>query len=99
MTSTVSINRYATIALIVLLSCAGLFWLDRETHSFADLVKRENWAAWIFYFVPTYALCALLFSFFENRNNKNSFALALIIGMPVGFAIVIVTLMYLMGRL
>jgi hypothetical protein len=99
MTQSFTLTRYTVSALVVVLFCFGLFWLDRETHNFTDLFKPGNLFALVLYFIPTFALCALLYRFFEKRNNKNAFTLGLLIGIPTGFALVIVVLSVLMGRL
>lgn len=86
-------------ALIIVLLCFCLFSVDKDTHSISDLFKPGNLVALLIYFVPTWLLCYALYKMFERRNNKNSFALALGIGIPGGFAIVIIVLSFAMGRL
>jgi prolipoprotein diacylglyceryltransferase len=85
--------------LIILILCIGLFLLDKDTRSFADLLKRSNLFALAIYVIPTYFICAALYYFLDNRNKKYSTSLALTIGVPIGFTLVIVVLSALMGRL
>lgn len=92
-------SYYFLSALIILLFCFGLFYLDKDTKNFFYLFKPGNLIALIIYFIPTYLLCFSLYKILERRNNKNSFILALSIGVPVGFILVIVTLSFFMGRL
>ena len=95
----ISITHYTVGAVIVLFSCFLLGYIDHETKSVADLFKPSNLFALILYFVPTYAISMLLYNLFQRRNNKNSLALALVVGIPVGFTVVVVTLALAMGRI
>lgn len=90
---------YLLSALTILLACFGLFSIDKDTHSLYDLFKPGNLVALTLYFVPTYLVCYALYSMFGRRGRKNRTSLALILGIPVGFMLVIVILSYMMGRL
>ena len=99
--TTLSSSRtyYLLSALFILLLCFGLFYIDKDTKSIADLFKPGNLVALMLYFFPVWLLCFLLYSLFRTKNQKHRAAMALGIGIPVGFAAVIRVLSYLMGRL
>lgn len=82
--------RYFTISLIVLLSCLGLFYLDRETKTFSDLLTPGNLVALLIYFLPTYSICVILYHYFKRKLPEGkSIIWSAIIGIPIGFLIVI----------
>jgi hypothetical protein len=83
----------------ILLACFGLFSIDKGTHSFYDFLKPGNLVALTLYFLPTYLVCYALYSIFHKRGHKNKNTLALSIGIPLGFTLVIVVLSFMMGRL
>jgi hypothetical protein len=82
-----------------LVSCLGLFLLDRENHSIADLFEKSNLIALPFYVIPTYLYCAVIFYLLDRKNKKHSAVMALTIGIPLGITCVIIVLSALMGRL
>ena len=83
------------IALIVLLSCLGLGYLDHETKSIADLFKPGNIMALMLYFIPTFAISSWFFKLFLGKKDRvNSIVFALLSGIPVGFTLVIVLLYF-----
>jgi hypothetical protein len=84
---------------VILLFCFGLFWLDHETQSIADLFKPGNLVALMLYFFPTWLICSLLYTLFQKWNSKNSFAWSLVLGIPAGFALMVLVLSWWMGRL
>lgn len=92
----ISILRPLTIAVIVLLACIGLFWLDHETHSFRDLLKPGNLAALVIYFTPTFLISYGLYRLFLKKNSpRRSMMLGLLLGIIAGFFLVIVVLLAL----
>lgn len=100
MTTTKAIKPFYFLSLVlILVLCLGLFLLDKDNHSFADLLKKSNLFALPLYVIPTYLTCATLFYFLERKKKKHSSILALTIGIPAGISIVIVVLSALMGRL
>src|SRR5687768_16044293 len=86
------------IAAFCFLACMGLFWLDKDTHSLADLFKGRNILTWVLYFIPTFLLCCVLYYLFQKLGHPGSFWYALSIGVPVGLLTVIITLAFVMGR-
>lgn len=88
---TYSENKAAlVVALGVLLACWGLFYLDHETRSFADLFKIGNLIALAFYFIPAFFITFFLFvKFRQKKSQETSMLLAFAIGIPVSFALVI----------
>jgi positive regulator of sigma E activity len=100
--TTVTLKKYSWLgsSLLVFFCCLFLFWLDKDTKVFSDLVQPGNLVALIIYFTPTFLLCSLLYYLFNKRMSwDNSFVLAHFIGIPVGFAAVILLLLWNMGRL
>lgn len=94
--SSFSIQHFFTISITVILACAALFSLDKDTHSFADLFKPVNLAALVIYFTPTFLISVCLYIYFLRKNNKKkSIVLALVTGIPVGFILVICVLLSL----
>ena len=77
------------LALFVLLSCWGLFWLDHETKSISDLFKPGNLVALLIYYVPTFLITYLIYLFFHKKwDNKKSLIGAILIGIPASFALI-----------
>jgi hypothetical protein len=99
MTSTLTRYHPLLSAIIVLLCCWVLFWLDHETRGIADLFSTGNLVALVIYFVPTYVICLALHALFERRSDKLRFMLSLSIGIPLGFSLVILLLSWWMERL
>jgi RsiW-degrading membrane proteinase PrsW (M82 family) len=91
METTISLNRYyATISICTLLACWGLFYLDHETKAIADLFTIGNLVALAIYFLPTFSICMLIFEkLFHKQTPSNRLVLSLLIGIPVGFTVVI----------
>ena len=84
------------IAIIVLLSCWALFYLDHETRSVTDLFKIGNLVALFIYYVPTFLITYLFYIFYNKRYvMKKSIRLSLITGIPVGLASVIAAMVFL----
>lgn len=78
------------LAVFVLLSCGGLFWLDHETRSIGDLFKIGNLVALLVYFVPTFLVTFLFYLVLSKKNkNRKSLTLSLVIGIPLSFALII----------
>lgn len=92
-----STGSYFTLAAFVLIACCALFGLDRETHSISDLLKPGNQIALLLYFTPTFGItCSCYLWFSRKYKNADSIILALVIGIPVGFILVIGVLGYMM---
>ena len=84
-----------TIAIVVLLACFGLFYLDYETRSVADLFTTGNLVVLGIYYIPTLILClSLMLLFTKKFSLSKSMALSLITGIPTGFVIVISLLIF-----
>jgi hypothetical protein len=87
---------YSVIAMSVLLACLLLFSIDEDTHKLSDLFTLENLSAWIIYAIPTFGVCAFMFRRFARKYDRGeSLARALVIGIPLSFALVIVLLLSL----
>jgi hypothetical protein len=98
--STNHVRYCLAIAFSVLVVTLLLFSIDKDTHSFSDLFKPENIGALIIYFTPAFIICAgLYFLLARRRNAKSSFIIALAAGIPVSFTLIILSLMFYMGRL
>ncbi|MDF1676193.1 MAG: hypothetical protein P1U44_10795 [Vicingaceae bacterium] len=89
---------YFFSALIVVLACFGLFYLDRETHSVTDLFQTGNLVVLVFYFIPTYILSCLLYILFQYLKSTKSVLLSLLIGIPLGFSLMMLFFSYSLGR-
>jgi len=90
---------YLTGILVILLSGLLLFYIDHETRSITDLFKPVNLVALMIYFIPTGLVCFGIYAFLQFRGNKNCLLWSLVIGIPVGFGLVILALSFFMGRL
>ncbi len=87
---TITLKQYFSIAISILLMCLLLFSLDRETHSFADLITPGNLVALLIYFIPTYIISLLFYTFYVKKyNRRKSMVLAIVSGALVGFFLVI----------
>lgn len=84
---------------VVILFGLGLFYIDKETQHISDLFKRSNLFALAIYFIPTYIICILLQGVFKNQPHQKRFFLALSIGIPLGFVLVMLLLALKMGRI
>ena len=81
---------FLTIPCIVLLACVTLFSLDKDTHSFGDLLKPGNLVALFFYFTPTLIISLFFFRLFSNKYARaKSTILSLATGIPLSFTLVI----------
>ncbi len=81
---------YLWILFGVLLCCVVLFGLDRETHSFYDLLTPGNLVALFIYFSPTFLLCLVCYEYiFVSRGIPKRLVLSLVTGIPLGFILVI----------
>lgn len=87
---------YFFSGVIIVSLCLGLFYLDKDTHAISDLFKPGNLFALILYVVPTYLICLLLYEIFRRRKSKSSFVLALCIGVPIRFALVMLIMFFSM---
>tara|TARA_R110002072_G_scaffold174802_6_gene330426 strand:- start:4375 stop:4677 length:303 start_codon:yes stop_codon:yes gene_type:complete len=84
------IQQNLKIALIVLVACFALFSLDKDVHTPSDLFEWGNFFALILYFTPTFLLSIFLFKYVSKKlHPSDSFLLALLIGIPFGFILVI----------
>ena len=87
---------YLLIAVTVLAACWMLFALDKDTHNFADLLKPGNLVALAIYYLPTFLISIALLRLFARRGGSGrSIVLALIIGIPISFSGIIITLLLL----
>jgi hypothetical protein len=78
------------IALMVLVACFALFYLDKDTHSISDLFKPGNLVALIIYFTPTFIISIFLFNLFlKKTTGSKSMWLSLLTGIPLSFFLVI----------
>lgn len=92
-------KAYFLIGTIVLIACILLFSLDKEMHRPSDYFDPGNLIALVIYFAPTFLLSSLLFGRFTKKyDHKESLFLSLFIGIIIGFALVICSLMVLMAR-
>jgi hypothetical protein len=83
-------KQHITIALIVLVACFALFYLDKDTHSISDLFKVGNLIALIIYFTPTFVISIFLFNLFlKKTTGSKSMLLSLLTGIPLSFFLVI----------
>lgn len=85
--------------LLIIVLCFGLFFLDEDTHSVADLFKTGNLFVMVLYVVPTYFICLLIYYFLEKKRVKQRSVIALTTGIPIGLSLVILVWLALMGRL
>ena len=87
------------IALFTLISCWFLFYIDYETKNVSDLFKSGNLITLLLYFVPTFIICVLLYNWFSQKvETKKSLFMAMVIGVPLSFIIIIFLLYQLMHR-
>src|SRR5688572_12748852 len=89
--------HYIVLALLVVLACLGLGYIDHETTSVMDLFKPGNMLALFLYFFPAYVL-SLLFLRLFSKNIKGA---ALILysffcGTFLGFLIALLSLYLIM---
>ena len=90
--TTPGIKQYILIAFLTILSCFLLFSVDKDTHSFNDLLKLGNLAALVVYFIPTFLVSIILLKYFSKKNQMaKSITLSLLIGVPVCFTIIIIS--------
>ena len=85
--------------IVTILFCLGLFYIDKDTQHIADLFKPANIFALAIYFIPTYIICILLQGIFKSQPHQKRFFLALSLGIPLGFILVMVLLALNMGRI
>jgi hypothetical protein len=77
----------------IILSTFALFTLDKDTHGIADLFTPSNLAALVLYVVPTFIICSLFLFLIKNRKRPSgSLLLSLALGIPVGYALVIIVM-------
>ncbi len=83
-------NIHALIMLtMVAISIVLLFAMDHKTHHWQDLLKPNNVAAFLIYYIPTLVLTLGCYLIFNYKNLSNKLSLALIAGIPSGIALVI----------
>tara|TARA_R110000850_G_scaffold254614_1_gene380192 strand:- start:78149 stop:78454 length:306 start_codon:yes stop_codon:yes gene_type:complete len=89
-TQTPTMLHYTALALSVLLACFALFYIDEDTHALTDVFAPGNLLALIIYFTPACALCFVLFKFISKEfKTLESIFLSLVIGIPLGFTMVL----------
>jgi hypothetical protein len=92
--------RYIFIASAVLVSCFILFSIDKDTHSFTDLLRPGNLAVLVVYFFPAFATSSLLYRIVRRtRNWLDSLTMSVFVGIPVSFIITITVMAKLLGRI
>lgn len=88
--NTPTVLHYSTIALSVLLAFLALFYMDEGTNTLADLFRLDNLMALIIYCTPACVISLLLFRYMSKELNKlESIFISLVIGIPLGFTLVI----------
>ncbi len=75
-----------------------LFSLDHETNSFSDLFKPQNLFSLALYSIPTLLICSLIKIWLDAKAREKTLLKSLLIGIPGGFTLMILTLGLLMGR-
>jgi hypothetical protein len=81
------------IALGVFICCLGLIAIDSDTKHLSDFIDPGNIVALFIYFLPTFILSCLLYRLFvRKKGDKNSVILSLVIGVPLGFTLLIMFL-------
>lgn len=89
-----TIPQYFIITGIIVLACVALFSLDKGMHCPTDFLKPINIGAFVIYVTPTTIISFLLLSQFSKKyGRKKSTTLALLTGIPLSFALVIVTML------
>jgi len=94
----ISLHHVST-PVVIILFCLALFYIDKDTQNIADLFKPTNLLALAVYAIPTYIICILLQGIFKNQPYNKRFFLALGLGIPLGFILVMVLLALNMGRI
>ena len=90
-------QKYLTLALLILISCFTLFYLDKDIKTINQLFDHRILIPLVIYFTPTFLISFFLFRMFYKKNETMmSFILSLCIGLPAGFTLVIVILKILM---
>jgi ABC-type Mn2+/Zn2+ transport system permease subunit len=93
-----SVLSYFLIALIIAACCFCLGYIDHETKQFSDLLTPQNIAALTLYFLPTFIVCAVLLNWFSRKRKiSDSMILALLAGIPLTFALMILVLLTVRG--
>jgi len=89
-----TVPQYFKMAGIIVLACIALFSLDKGMRSPTDFFKPINLVAFAIYVTPTTITSFLLFSYFAKKHDrKKSTTLALVAGIPLSFALVIITIL------
>ncbi len=89
-THTPTVLHYTTLALSVLLACFALFYIDEDTHALTEVFTLGNLFAFIIYFSPACGISFLLFKYISKEiDTLQSIFLSLVIGIPLGFTLVI----------
>ncbi len=97
-TTTPAALHYTTIALSVLLAFLALFYMDEGTSALTDLFTPDNLMGLIIYCTPTFVISFLLFKFLSKKMYRSeSIFLSLVIGIPLGFLMVILLLFAIKG--
>ncbi len=97
-TTTPAALHFATLALSVLLAFLALFYMDEGTTALTDLFTPDNLLALILYCTPTFVISFFLFKYLSKEMYKSeSIFLSLVIGIPLGFSLVILLLFAIKG--
>jgi NADH:ubiquinone oxidoreductase subunit 2 (subunit N) len=92
-------HAYWILALCVLIACWLLFSLDEDTHGVENLFEPGNLIALLIYFTPTFLLSVLSYRYFAKKGSMaGGIAKALVVAVPLGFAVIIIALNLMLHR-
>lgn len=81
---------YIIMALIVLICCLLLFYLDEDVKKINDLFTLGVLIVLSCYSIPTFSVCYFLFrNLIKTHDTALSVFISLIIGIPLGLGLVI----------
>lgn len=93
-----TVLHYTALALSVLLACFALFYIDEDTHALTDVFTLGNLFGLIIYFTPACGISFLLFKYISKEiKTLESIFLSLVIGIPLGFTMVVFLLFVIKG--
>lgn len=89
MTTVKSTKEYFIITISVALTVLLLFYIDKDTKTFIDLLKPINIAAFIIYCIPTTLICFLFYKLFTRKYDKTkSTIFSILTGLPTCLTII-----------
>lgn len=81
---------YIIMALIVFICSCLLLYLDKDVKKFSNLFTPGILIVSSYYSIPTFAVCYFLFRNLMKTHDKSlSLFISLILGIPLGFVLVI----------